>query len=186
MLESPLQHCMFRVPAWSSARMQHSQILSSGFYTETFTDNTHQIPTAFFVFARQPWCFLARQQVSPAALCQAAPWASDTGSAGGRAQVQPPFCETCSKSSWGHTGVLGRQWSTLTLVSQEHKLVLTTRIRQNLQVWDWRHGSSWPPVLETFIFPADCCICTAAEQTLVEMKRLGRIQHSSKSASEKS
>lgn len=57
MLESPLQHCMFRVPACSSARMQHSQILSSGFYTEAFTDNMHQILTAFFLFCKTSLVF---------------------------------------------------------------------------------------------------------------------------------
>lgn len=50
----------------------------------------------FFLFARHPSCFLARQQLRSAQqLCEH----QTPAVPGARAQVQPPFCETCSKSS---------------------------------------------------------------------------------------
>lgn len=101
MFESPPTALSVQSPALPSLEQcsDETLILSLGFYTKAFTDNTYQILTGFLLLARQPSCFLARQQVSSAALRQAAPRASDASSAGRRAQAQPPFCEPCSKSS---------------------------------------------------------------------------------------
>lgn len=75
MLESPPAALPVQSPALPSLKqcLDETHILSSGFYTKAFTDNMHQILTVFLLLARQPSRFLARQQVSSAALRQAAP-----------------------------------------------------------------------------------------------------------------
>lgn len=148
-------------------------------FTQKHLQTTHArswLSGVFFSFSKTALVFPGQRagQLSIRHLCHR----QTPAAPGGQGQVQPSSRDTPSKTSWGHTAVLGRPWSTWTLISQEPKLALTARVKQNLYLWVWRHGSSWPPALETLIFPADCCIFTAAEQTTVEMKRLWRIQHS--------
>lgn len=102
MLESPPAALPVQSPALPSLKQCSDETLTHpllGLLHKSIYRQHAPNPDCFFASCKTALVFPGRQQVSSAALRQAAPRASDAGSTGGRAQVQPPFCEPCSKSS---------------------------------------------------------------------------------------